>query len=112
MVKNIILFPKRFTFYSFCLMLHIFIFKSEKDYPAIKHSHDIWHAPKDLGKKLLMASPGYQKQTFSHAFFSFVLCLHILVFIMEQYVYQPSFYMLFFFQFNFHHTFNCQCRLK
>lgn len=47
-----------------------FYFHSEKDNPAIKHSHDIWHAAKNLGKKLLMVSPEYQKQTFSHAFFS------------------------------------------
>lgn len=49
-------------------MLHMFFFKSEKDYPAIKHSHDIWHAAKNIGEKLLMVSPEYQKQTFSHAF--------------------------------------------
>lgn len=49
-------------------MLHIFIFKSEKDYPAIKHSHDIWPAAMNIGEKLLMFSPEYQKQTFSHAF--------------------------------------------
>lgn len=77
-------------------MLHIFIFKSEKDYPAIKHSHDILRAAKNLGKQLLMVSAPYQKQTFSHAFFSFVLYLHILVFTMEQDVYQPSFNMVLF----------------
>nr|XP_034315406.1 LOW QUALITY PROTEIN: uncharacterized protein LOC105340464 [Crassostrea gigas] len=27
----------------------------KKDYPEIKHSHDIWHAAKNLGKKLLSA---------------------------------------------------------
>lgn len=54
-------------------MLHIFIFKSEKDYPRIKHSHDIWHAAKNLGKQLLMVSPEYQKHTFLYVSFS-VLC--------------------------------------
>lgn len=97
-------------------MLQIFIFKSEKDYTVIKHSHDIWHAAKNLGKKLLMVSPEYQKQTFSHAYFSSVLYLHILVFTIEQYVYQPSFNMFFSIfmngQFNFHHNFNGQFRLK
>lgn len=79
-------------------MLHIFIFKSEKGYPAIKHSHDIWHAAKNLGKKLLMVSPECQKQTFSHVFFSFVVYIHILVFTMEQYVYQPSWFFFHFYK--------------
>lgn len=40
-VKNIILFPQEIQYFINCLMLHIFIFKSEKDFPDIKHSHDI-----------------------------------------------------------------------
>lgn len=31
---------------------NIFFF-SDKDYPDIKHSFDIWHGSKNLGKKLL-----------------------------------------------------------
>ena len=35
----------------FDLMIHILLF-TEKTYPDTKHSHDIWHAAKNLGKKI------------------------------------------------------------
>lgn len=40
---------------SFILLIFvstIFII-SEKDYPEIKHSFDIWHGSKNLGKKII-----------------------------------------------------------
>lgn len=88
-----------------------FYFHSEKDNPAIKHSHDIWHAAKNLGKKLLMVSPEYQKQTFSHAFFQMVLyingtiCISSLILHGFVFIFMNG-------QFNFDQNFNCQCRLK
>jgi hypothetical protein len=32
-----------------------FIFSSENRFPEIKHSHDIWHVAKNLGKKIVAA---------------------------------------------------------
>lgn len=55
-------FIKNVTFENF---VHVYVIQennllwfsiAEKDYPDIKHSHDIWHAAKNLGKKLLAVS--------------------------------------------------------
>ena len=40
--------------FIFLLLLIILIFLlTEKDFPQIKHSHDIWHAAKNIGKKIV-----------------------------------------------------------
>lgn len=58
-LKNFI---KNVTFENF---VHVYVIQennllwfsiAEKDYPDIKHSHDIWHAAKNLGEKLLAVS--------------------------------------------------------
>lgn len=49
-----------------------FYFHSGKDYPAVKHSHDIWHAANNLDKNLLMVSLEYQIQ---NSYDSFQFCV-------------------------------------
>ena len=34
------------------MIIFLFLFP-EKDFPQIKHSHDIWHAAKNIGKKII-----------------------------------------------------------
>ena len=43
---------------------------SEKDYPDIKHSFDVWHGTKNLGKKLTRVRffMGPTKNNFPHLF--------------------------------------------
>ena len=39
-----------------CISTKTILYISEKDYLTVKHSHDIWHAAKSLGKKIIAVS--------------------------------------------------------
>lgn len=43
------------TFFFVYWMRNIWQFLTENRFPEIKHSHDIWHAAKNLGKKIVAA---------------------------------------------------------